>query len=126
MVRPPIIHNQAASEYYFEERCYITEWWNSPDDQEVSIARARVESGVTTKLHRLNGVTERYVILEGRGRVEIGEKIPEEVGPGDVVVIPAGVPQRISNIDSTDLVFLAICTPRFILDRYEVLEHENL
>jgi mannose-6-phosphate isomerase-like protein (cupin superfamily) len=124
MTQPCIIHNEATSEYYFEERCYIIEWWNSPHDEEASVACARVEPGVTTRLHRLKGVTERYVILEGKGRVEVGELAPEAVSPGDVVVIPPGIPQRITNIGSSDLIFLAICTPRFTRDVYEGIDSD--
>ena len=124
MKQPCIIHNKFSSEYFFEERCHIIEWWNSPRDECVSIARARVEPGVTTRLHRLRGVTERYVILEGEGRVDAGDLSPEIVAPGDVVVIPPGTPQRISNIGDSDLIFLAICTPRFTLDVYEDIEAE--
>ena len=63
-------------EYFTEERCFILESWNDPRDPHVSIARARVEPGVTTRWHRLAGVTERYCILAGRGRVEIGDLPP--------------------------------------------------
>ena len=38
---------------------------------------------------------------------------PTEVGPGDIVLIPAGTPQRIRNPGDEDLVFYCICTPRF-------------
>jgi mannose-6-phosphate isomerase-like protein (cupin superfamily) len=116
-----IIHNPSTAEYFFDEGCHITEWWNSPDDEQASVARARVEPGVTTKRHRLKGVTERYVILEGQGRVEVGNLAPETVGPGDVVVIPPDVPQRITSTGGSDLVFLAICTPRFTPAIYENL-----
>lgn len=115
--RPP-------AEYYFEERCYITELSNSADDPEVSIARARVEPGVTTRLHRLVGVTERYLILEGRGRVEIGTAPPRDARPGDVFIIAPGVPQRISNVGSTDLICLAVCTPRFTGEAYQDIESD--
>ena len=43
------IHHPAATEYFFAEGCFITEWWNSPHDAEVSVARARVKPGVTTR-----------------------------------------------------------------------------
>jgi len=109
---------QPPAEYWFEERCHITEWWNTPADAAVSVARARVEPGVTTRLHRLKGVTERYVILEGRGRAEVGARAPQEVGAGDVVVVPPDTSQRITNIGDADLVFLAVCTPRFTRDVY--------
>jgi len=112
-MKPSINKCDLSQEYYFDEGCFITELSNTIDDSEVSIARARVESGVTTKWHYLRGVTERYVILEGVGKVEIGELDPQEVTVGDIVIIPAGVRQRISNIGGGSLLFLAICSPRF-------------
>lgn len=106
-------------EYYFDEGCFITELSNTPDDPLVSIARARVEVGVTTRWHYLQGVTERYVIIEGTGRVEVGDLEPQIVNAGDVVVIPPEVRQRISNIGDNSLIFLAICSPRFEKSVYE-------
>ena len=97
------------SEFYTPERCFITELSNTPDDPEASIALARVEPGVTTRWHRLRGTTERYVMLEGRGRVEVGE-------------LPALCRQRITNVGNGDLRFLAICTPRFEQRNYEDVE----
>ena len=61
---------------------------------------------------------ERYVILAGEGLVELEERDPERVGVGDVVLIPPGAEQRITNTGDTDLVFLALCTPRFRQERY--------
>ena len=115
----------ASNEYFTSERCWILELSNSPDDPDVSIARARVEPGVTTRWHRVRDTIERYVILEGVGRVEVGDRRAERVGPADVVHIPAGVRQRIANVGARDLVFLAICTPRFVQSAYEDLEHED-
>lgn len=116
--RPRIVINAGTAEYFFEEGCFITEWWNSPDDDEASVARARVPVGVTTCWHRLQGITERYVILSGRGSVEVGKLPPMPVSTGDVVVIPPGERQRIRAEGSEDLVFLAICTPRFRPEAY--------
>jgi len=110
------------SEYWFEEGCYITELSNAADDPAVSIARARVEPGRTTRWHRLRETVERYVVLEGTGRVEVGDEPPRMVGPGDVVLIPAMQRQRITNTGKADLVFLAVCTPRFRRDNYEDVE----
>ena len=109
-------------EYYFDEGCFILELSNSPADPDVSIARARVEPGVTTKVHRLKGVVERYVILAGVAKVQIGLQEPQHLVVGDVVIIPALCPQSISNIGTEDLVFLAICSPRFTVEAYESLE----
>ena len=113
-----------AAEYDTPERCYINELSNTAADPEVSIARARVTPGLTTRWHRLRGTTERYVITEGRGLVEVGGLPATEVGVGDVVVIPPECPQRITNTGSADLIFLAICTPRFMPKAYEDVEDE--
>ncbi len=111
-----------SAEFHTEELCHILELSNSSDDPACSIARARVEPGITTRLHRLQGAAERYVILEGCGRAEIGSRPPQSVGPGDVLLIPPGCPQRIANIGNRDLVFLAICTPRFLPSQYEDID----
>ena len=121
-MKPVIRRADASAEYYTDERCDILELLNSADDPDASIARARVAPGVTTRWHRLRGITERYVIVEGRGRVEVGELAPAVVEPGDVVVIPPLCRQRIANVGETDLVFLAVCTPRFRQASYEDLE----
>jgi mannose-6-phosphate isomerase-like protein (cupin superfamily) len=112
-MKPCIKKYDISREYFFAEGCFITELSNTPDDPEVSIARARVKPGKTTKWHYLRGVTERYVILEGIGRVEVGNLAPQVVNVGDTVIIPPGERQRISNIGENSLIFLAICSPRF-------------
>jgi len=112
-----------SDEYYFKEGCYILELSNVEDDPAVSIARARVPRGVTTRLHRLHGIVERYLILEGIGTVEIGSLGRQQVQPGDIAIIPSECPQRVSNTGTGDLVFIAICTPRFTRSAYEDLEN---
>ncbi|MDD3813484.1 MAG: cupin domain-containing protein [Desulfocapsaceae bacterium] len=121
-MKETIKQQDPGNEFYTAEGCHIVELSNSPDDPELSIARARVEPGVTTRWHRLTKTGERYLIVSGRGRVEIGELPAREVHPGDVVIIPPMCRQRITNIGPEDLVFLAICTPRFSIDDYEDVE----
>jgi mannose-6-phosphate isomerase-like protein (cupin superfamily) len=116
-----IEHPREESEYYFKEGCYILELLNHESDPESSIARARVTAGEKTRWHHLIDTTERYVILEGKGQVEVGA-IKESVGQGDIVVIPAETRQRIVNTGTTDLIFLAICSPRFNVNNYTDLE----
>ena len=99
------------------ERCRITELLNDPACPEVSLALARVRPGVTTRLHALTGIAERYVILRGEGVVEVGGR-RAPVRAGDRVLIAPGVPQRIRNTGSGDLEFHCICTPRFRPEAY--------
>ena len=114
-----------STEFHTDEQCYIVETSNSPDDEDLSIARARVAPGVTTRWHCLHTSAERYVILSGHGRVEVGELAPEDVSPGDVVLIPPGCRQRIANKGTDDLVFLALCTPPFQSEDYVDLEDRS-
>lgn len=112
----------ARAEYYTEERCFINELANIADDPAVSIAQARVAAGTTTRRHRLHGIAERYVIVSGSGEVEVGSLPAQPVAAGDVVLIPPGCPQRITNSGAGDLIFLAICSPRFVQSAYEDVE----
>ena len=121
-MKTTIKHQNLSDEYFTPEKCYITELSNSSDDTDASIARARLKPGVTTCWHRLIDISERYYIISGNGCVEIGELPPHDITAGDVVLIPPMCRQRITNTGSNDLLFLAICTPRFSLSAYEDLE----
>ena len=110
------------SEFLTPEGCYILETYNQAGDDSISIARARVGQGVTTAWHVVEGTVERYIIAEGRGRVEVGESPASDVAAGDIVIIPAGVRQRITNTGNGDLIFYCVCTPRFQTAAYRSLE----
>lgn len=112
-------------EFFSAERCYITELYNTPSDPTVSVAKIRVEPGISTCWHRLRGISERYVLLAGQGELEIGQHPSRPLLPGDCALIEADQPQRITNTGQTDLEFLAICSPRFDEDAYEDLENSN-
>ena len=58
--------------------------------------------------------------------MEIGDLAPAEVATGDIVLIPPMCRQRITNTGSRDLVFLAICTPRFSIDSYAEIKDPAL
>ena len=114
------------AEFFTPERCFINELSNIDADPDASIARARVPPGVTTRWHRLRGTTERYVLLSGSGRVEAGNLPAQDVSTGDVVLIPPGCRQRITSSGDEDLIFLAICTPRFRPGNYEDIDPEPM
>lgn len=111
-------------EYWFDEGCHIVEVSNHDDDPQASIARARVPAGGITRWHRLEGIAERYLVVAGRGRVEVADLPAQEVGPGDVVLIPPGARQRIANAGPDELVFFAVCTPRFRVEAYVDVDGE--
>lgn len=110
-----------GGEFWTGERCFITELHNCDASPEASLAIARVEPGVTTQLHALDGVTERYIVRRGEGMLEVdGMRHPMRVG--DQFVIPAGAAQRIANTGDGDLEFYCLCTPRFLPASYRNLE----
>ena len=79
----------------------------------VSLAHATVAPGAETLWHRLERTDEIYFILSGRGLVSVGDE-SREVGPGDTVWIPAGIPQRIRNLGLETLEFLCACGPAYV------------
>ena len=123
-MKAQVLPHQPEAEVFTAEGCYILELSNTAEDDAVSIARARVLPGVSTRWHKVVGTAERYVILEGQGLVEVEGIGAQSVAVGDVVIIPADRPQRITNTGSSELVFLAICTPRFLQGNYLDIEHE--
>ncbi|MDT5140445.1 MAG: hypothetical protein QOG19_1639 [Mycobacterium sp.] len=78
----------------------------------VSLAHATVAPAAETVWHRLEHTDEIYFVLSGRGVMSVGEE-SREVGPGDAVWIPAGVPQRIQNPGPDPLAFLCACGPAY-------------
>jgi len=77
---------------------------------------------VTTELHVLDGVAERYLVTQGTGEMEVDGQSTGDIGPGDFVYIAAGVPQRVTNTGAEDLVFYCICTPAWREGVYRALE----
>ena len=77
--------------------------------------------GVQTQLHSL-AVAERYLIEQGEGLMELDGGEAVRVRVGDSVLIPAGCAQRITSVGKVDLLFLCVCTPRFLPEHYTNLE----
>lgn len=117
---------KASIEFLTDENCYVSEVANDSGDEQVSIARVRVQPNITTEWHKLIGTSERYIITSGTGSVEIDSSEPVMVEEGDIVRIPPDIRQRIKNIGKKDLIFYAICIPPFKSSNYlEVTEKEE-
>lgn len=102
-----------TDEFASSENVAILESWNTDRDPALSIARARLAPGEATEQHRLDRTTERYLIVDGSGSVRVGALDPVAVRPGDIVFVPPGVPQQVTNTGDRDLVFYCLCTPAF-------------
>ena len=104
-------------EYFTDEKCYIIELLNDPLSRDFSIARARVEPGVSTEFHKLKLTSECYYILSGKGVAEVGTK-RFDMEAHNILRIPADAPQRITNTGNEDLIFLCFCVPAFSVENY--------
>ncbi len=68
-MKTEVVKCDFENEFFKPERCFISETWNSSNDEMLSIARARVNPGVMTALHYLKGVkTVSYHIRERHSR----------------------------------------------------------
>ena len=91
--------------------CMITfEWIYQPlQSKRWTVFRLRLSS----KNGDFQQICERCVILSGPGLVEIGTEKPCDITTDDEVIVPANALERIKNSGENDLLFIAICSPRF-------------
>lgn len=121
IVLPVTKEAKPRAEAWTRERCFITELLNSAEQPEVSLARARVEPGVTTELHSLS-VSEWYILEAGEGLMRVANREPFVVRPGDTIAVGKNTAQQVTNSGNSDLVFLCVCVPRFSQECYTSLE----
>ena len=68
------------------------------------------EPGQEHALHAHAGMDKLYVVVEGRGRLLLEDR-EVEMGVGELLVAPEGVPHGIRNDGSARLVVLAVLAP---------------
>ncbi len=124
MTAGQLVKADRQSEQWTGERCYITELCNTDALPGSSLAVARVEPGITTQLHHLEGTIETYIVKQGEGEMEL-DGTSFAIAPGDQVIIPAGIPQRVTATGHMDLIFYCLCTPRFFPRCYVDLENSE-
>ena len=74
------------------------------------------EEGQGPELHR-HAYDEVFVVREGRARFTVGDA-EEEVGGGNVVVVPAGTPHRFVNAAAERLRLTAIHTAPKVVNEW--------
>jgi mannose-6-phosphate isomerase-like protein (cupin superfamily) len=77
-----------------------------------SLAEARLPPGASTTPHYHPRTEEIYYVLEGAGRMRIGDEA-RDVGPGDAIAIPPGAVHMIVNTGAGTLRFLCCCAPGY-------------
>lgn len=88
-----------------------------------SLAEAIVQPGCRTVLHRHHRTEEIYHVTAGHGRMSLGSDV-FDVGPGDSILIPPGMPHCIEAISGVSLRILCCCSPAYAHDDTELLEPE--
>ncbi len=73
-----------------------------------------IEPGGSQRLHS-HGPQQVYVIVAGRGRMQVGDE-EREVGRGELVLIPSGAKHGIVNIGAERLTYVSAATPAFDLE----------
>lgn len=81
-----------------------------------SLAEAILPPAAATQPHYHPKTEEIYYILEGTGQMTLAKET-RDVGPGDAIAIPPGVPHTIRNTGTGPLRFLCCCAPTY--------EHED-
>ena len=77
-----------------------------------SLAEARLPPAASTTPHYHPLTEEIYYILEGAGRMTIGDE-SRDVGPGDAIAIPPGQIHTITSTSDVPLRFLCCCVPGY-------------
>ena len=86
-----------------------------------SLAEATVFPGQRTLLHRHRATEEIYHVIEGMGRMTLGNE-RFEIAVGDSVLIPPGTPHCIEALGSSALRVLCACSPAYAHDDTELIE----
>jgi mannose-6-phosphate isomerase-like protein (cupin superfamily) len=75
-----------------------------------SVELIRIDKGVALHTHPKGN--EILYIVSGHGRGQIGDQTAE-VGPGQIIVIPAGVPHKLERTGDDPLDIIDFSTPAF-------------
>lgn len=77
-----------------------------------SLGASSLPVGCATIVHFHPSMEEIYYILEGSGRMQVGEHIAD-VEVGDAIAIPPGSKHQLTNTGEIELKFLFSCAPAF-------------
>jgi quercetin dioxygenase-like cupin family protein len=68
------------------------------------------EGGQTQKIHAHSGADKFYYVCSGRARLTVGEET-QEVGAGEIVWAPAGVPHGVERALERTVLLVGIAPP---------------
>ena len=84
----------------------------------------RLRPGQASTRHRHLGQEELYVLLEGQGRIRIGDAEPLTLAPMDSLLVEAGTVRQIFNDTGADALWLACGAPPEAANTLEMSEEQ--
>jgi quercetin dioxygenase-like cupin family protein len=81
--------------------------------QQLEVVLGVVAKGGGALKHSHPGIEQACYVLAGRARVEVGDSYVDEVGPGDTVFFPAGVPHVFTTVSDEPVRVLVIYAPPY-------------
>lgn len=70
------------------------------------ISMTVLHGGKSTVGHSHNETEEIYLIVDGKGEIQLGDSENEDVVTGDIVIIPGGIFHSVLNTGNDNLTFL--------------------
>jgi mannose-6-phosphate isomerase-like protein (cupin superfamily) len=77
-----------------------------------SVAEATIPVGTTTLMHMHTLSEEIYVVTQGAGRMQLGDK-SFDIHTGDTITIAPRTMHSVGNSGNTDLVIICVCVPAY-------------
>jgi quercetin dioxygenase-like cupin family protein len=81
--------------------------------KQLEVVLGTVQKGGGALKHAHPGIEQVCYVLGGRARVEIGDDVAGEAGPGDTVFFPPGVPHVFTTISDEPVKVLVIYAPPY-------------
>src|SRR5437879_13311111 len=81
--------------------------------RQLEVVLGVVAKGGGALKHSHPGIEQVCYVLAGRARVEVGDDYVDEVGPGDAIFFPAGVPHVFTTMSVEPVKVLVIYAPPY-------------
>jgi mannose-6-phosphate isomerase-like protein (cupin superfamily) len=86
-----------------------------------SLAQAKLLPGASSYPHVLENQSELYIFIQGSAKVFVGQE-ESLAEAGDIVWVPPGVRQSVTNIGTTELIFFCVVDPPWQKEDEQILE----
>lgn len=77
----------------------------------IEVIQGRLEPGGTASRHLHREAWQIILVQAGRARIELGDDVVQEVGPGTVVRIPPGTPHYVEILGDEPAELIVIYSP---------------